>query len=106
MPIIITDSDNICSVHTASRLQINLDIAKEIVEEMVMEVFFTIETQLPNGRTVGQPYWDIEPLRLTCKGNPTLTEAMRVIQEAIGMQRYLQLTTPKPIEEFKEPFIS
>jgi len=97
MPIIITDSDNISTINTASRLQINLEVANEIVEDMEIEVFFTVETQLSNGRPIGQPYWDSEPLKLNCRGNPKLTEAMRVIQEAIGYYRYLQLTTPKEV---------
>ena|SRR4028118_154280 len=95
MPIVITDSDNISNIHTASRLQINLETASEIVEDMIMEVYFTIESKLPNNRVIGQPYWDSEPLRISCKENPKLTEAMKTIQEAIGYYRYLQLTTPK-----------
>lgn len=95
MPIRTTDSDNISTVHTAERLQINLLTAKENVEEMYIEVFFLIETQLPNGKTIGFPYWDSTPLILNCKGNAELTQAMITIQNAIGFNRYLQLTTPK-----------
>jgi hypothetical protein len=36
MPIIITDSDNISTIHTAERLQINLLTAKENAEEMIV----------------------------------------------------------------------
>lgn len=99
MPIKITDSDNISTIHTSERLQINLAPAKEDVEGMVLEVFFNVETKLPNGKTVGVPYWDSEPLLINCKGNKELTEAMRIIQGAIGYYRYQQLTTPKTIPE-------
>jgi hypothetical protein len=99
MPIIITDSDNISTLHFAERLQSNLSLANEVVEDMVLEIYFTTETHLPNGKLVGQVYWDNEPLRITCKGNPELTEAMKVIQQAIGYYRYLQLTTPKEQDE-------
>jgi hypothetical protein len=95
MPIIIKDSDNISTTHTAERLQINLLTAKEDVEEMYIEVFFIIETQLPNGKTIGFPYWDSKPLILNCKGNEELTQAMTIIQNNIGLSRYLELTTPK-----------
>lgn len=97
MPITIKDSDNISTIHIAERLQINLLTAKENVEEMDIEVFFTIETQLPNGKTIGFPYWDSKPLIINCKGNEELTNAMTVIQNAIGLNRYKELTTPKPI---------
>lgn len=105
MPIILTDLDNISTIHTAERLQINLLTAKENVEEMYIEVFFIIETQLPNGKTIGFPYWDNQPLILNCKNNPELTQAMTVIQNAIGVNRYLQLTTPPTIPEPIEPLI-
>ena len=36
MPIIVTDSDNTSTIHTAERLQINLSTAKENVEEMIV----------------------------------------------------------------------
>jgi len=35
MPIILTDSDKISTIHTAERLQINLLPAKENVEKMI-----------------------------------------------------------------------
>lgn len=103
MPIILTDSDNVSTIHTAERLQINLLPAKENVEEMYIEVFFIIETQLApkvgetNGKTIGFPYWDNKPLIINCKGNEELTNAMTVIQNAIGINRYIQLTTPPSI---------
>lgn len=100
MPIIITDSDNVSTVHTAERLQINLLSANENVEEMYLEIFFIIETKLPSGKTIGFPHWDTDqPLIINCKGNAELTQAMTTIQNAIGLNRYLQLTTPKPIVE-------
>ena len=95
MPVIITDSDNISTIHTAERLQINLLVANENVEEMYLEIFFIIETQLSNGKTIGFPHWDSKPLILNCKGNVELTQAMTVIQNNIGLNRYLELTTPK-----------
>lgn len=94
MPIIITDSDSISTIHTAERLQINLLSAKENVEEMFIEVFFIVETQLANGKTIGFPYWDNKPLILNCKNDEELTQAMLVIQNKIGVSRYLELTTP------------
>lgn len=105
MPIITTDSDNISTIHTTERLQINLLTAKENVEEMYIEVFFIIETQLPNGKTIGFPYWDNKPLILNCKNDPELTQAMLVIQNAIGVNRYVQLTTTPTIPEPIEPLI-
>lgn len=36
MPIITTDLDNILTINTAERLQINLLTAKENVEEMII----------------------------------------------------------------------
>jgi len=95
MPIKITDSDNITSVHTAERLQINLLSAGEDVEKMFIEVFFIIETQLPSGKTIGFHHWDHKPLIINCKGNKELTQAMTVIQNAIGLNRYIELTTSK-----------
>lgn len=97
MPIILTDSDNISTVHTAERLQINLLTANENVEEMIMEVYFLIETKLANGKVIGFPHWDSEPLKISCKNNPELTNAMLVIQNAIGVNRYLQITAPPPL---------
>lgn len=106
MPIILTDLDKISTVHTAERLQINLLTANENVEEMFIEVFFVIETKLPNGKAIGFPHWDTDqPLIINCKGNEELTQAMTVIQNAIGLNRYLQLTTPKTIDEPKDPII-
>lgn len=99
MPIIITDSDNISTVHTAERLQINLAPANENVEEMTIEVFFNIETKLASGKIIGVPYWDSEHLLISCKGNEQLTEAMKIIQGAIGYYRYQQLVTPKNSSE-------
>ena len=103
MPIKITDLDGISTLHTAERLQINLLTAKENVEEMYLEVFFIIETQLSNGKTIGFPHWDTNPLILNCKGNAELTQAMTVIQNNIGLKRYLELTTPKPVVTSSTP---
>ena len=101
MPIKTTDSDNISTLHTAERLQINLLTAKEDVNEMYIEVFFIIETQLPSGKTIGFPYWDNQPLIINCKGNEELTKAMTVIQNTIGLYRYLELTNPKTTKEIE-----
>lgn len=95
MPIILIDNDNVSTIHTAERLQINLLTAKENVEEMYIEVFFIIETQLASGKTIGFPHWDTKPLILNCKGDEELTQAMIVIQNRIGLNRYLELTTAK-----------
>lgn len=106
MPIIITDSDNVSTIHTAERLQINLLPAKENVEEMYIEVFFIIETQLSNEKNIGFPHWDNKPLIINCRGDEELTQAMLVIQNRIGLHRYIELTTPNTIEEPSEPPIS
>lgn len=96
MPIKITDSDNISSIHSAERLEINLAVAAETVENMTLKVYFNVETQLASGKSVGQLYWDSVPLELDCKNDPELTEAMRVIQRKIGQRRYQQMTAPVP----------
>ena len=103
MPIKITDLEGVSSIHTAERLQINLLVANENVEEMYLEIFFIIETQLANGKTIGFPHWDNKPLILNCKGNAELTQAMTVIQNNIGLNRYLELTTPKPVVTYSTP---
>lgn len=95
MPITITDDDGIQTVHISERLEIQLLAAEEIVEKMKIRVWFNIETRLPNGKLLGQPYWDSQnPLELSCENNPELEAAMKVIQQAIGYYRYLQLTAP------------
>ena len=100
MPVIVTDSDGISSIHTAERLEINLltadEISDKIVTDMVLQIYFNVITKLPNGKEVGQKYWDEKPLRLDCKNNPQVAEAMRVIQQAIGQARYAQMTAPVP----------
>lgn len=81
MPVTFEDSDGILTVHTAVRLESELIEAKEIVEDMILRIFFRVETRLPGGKLVGQAYDDwTRPLILNCKGNPELAEAMRVIQ--------------------------
>lgn len=93
MPIKITDSDKISSVHRAVRLQSELGEAGEDVASMVLQIFFEIENQLSSGKIIGQPYWDLaNPLLLTCKDDPELAEAMQVIQQKIGEGRYKQIT--------------
>lgn len=97
MPINITDPQtNITKSHYSERLQINLLTANEVVEDMEIVVYFNIHTLLGDVE-VAPKYWDGQnPLILNCKGNPELTEAMKVIQNAIGVNRYLQLTSPEP----------
>ena len=97
MPINITDPQtNITKSHYSERLEINLIVANEKVEDMEIVVYFNIHTLLGDVE-VAPKYWDGQkPLILTCKGNPELTEAMKIIQNAIGVNRYLQITTPEP----------
>ena len=94
MPVIVIDSDGISSIHTAERLEINLKGTDEVVELMEIKAYFDVKTELPSGEEVGREYWDSVPLKLTCENNPQLTEAMRVIQQAIGQARYAQMTAP------------
>ena len=96
MPVKITDSNGISSIHTAERLEINLKGANEIVQLMEIKAYFDIKTELPSGEEVGREYWDSVPLKFTCENNLQLAEAMRVIQQAIGQARYAQMTTPVP----------
>lgn len=56
MLIKIIDTDGISTVHSAERLEINLVAAAEIVEDMTLKVYFNVETQLANGKSIGQPY--------------------------------------------------
>lgn len=100
MPIIVKDSDNVQYIHTAERLEINLVVANEIVEDMKLKVYFNVETKLGD-KTIAPTFWDSTPLELTCKDNPELAEAMRVIQQAIGQGRYQQITTAPAPEAVK-----
>ena len=96
MPVIITDSNNISTIHTAERLEINLKGANEVVQLMEIKAYFDVKTELPSGEEVGREYWDSVPLKLTCENDPELAEAMRVIQQKIGQKRYQQMTAPVP----------
>ena len=96
MPVKITNSDGISSIHTAERLEINLKSANEIVQLMEIKAYFDVKTELPSGEEVGREYWDSVPLKLTCENDPELAEAMRVIQRKIGQERYQQMTAPVP----------
>jgi hypothetical protein len=91
MPVTITDSDNILTTHTPERIQANLINSKGVIEDILLEVYFMVDTKLANGKSLGQPYWDGEPLRLNCRGNPKLIEAMKLIQEAINGERNKQI---------------
>ena len=96
MPVIITDSNNISTIHTAERVEINLKGANEVVQLMEIKAFFDVKTELPSGEEVGREYWDSVPLKLTCENDPEFAEAMRVIQRKIGQRRYQQMTAPVP----------
>lgn len=94
MSINITNSNGITKSHTAARLQIELLAANEDVKQMRPEIYFAVDTLL-NGEKVAETQWDgANPLILNCEGNPRLEEALKVIQEEIGLQRYAQLTAP------------
>lgn len=95
MPVTHTDSDNVSTVHTAERLEIKF--TSENVEDFEINVYFNVSTQLPSGKLVVPNYWDSEPLKLTCKDNPELAQAMAIIQQAIGQGRYMQITAPTSI---------
>lgn len=93
MIIFPSDPDGIFTVHKPERLQAIL-LGKNL-EEIILEVFFEIETQIPNRKTVGQPYLDrATPLYLSCKNNPALAQAMQTIQAAIAAERYKQIMSP------------
>ena len=96
MPVIVTDSDGISSIHTAERLEINLKGTDEVVELMEIKAYFDVKTELPNGEEVGREYWDSVPLKLTCENDPEFAEAMRVIQQKVGQGRYQQMTASTP----------
>jgi hypothetical protein len=103
MPVTVKDSDSISTIHRAVRLQSELSEAGENVESMTLQIFFEIENQLPSGKIIGQPYWDLgNPLLLICKDDPELAEAMQIIQRKIGEGRYKQITAspeiPEPVE--------
>jgi hypothetical protein len=84
MPVIITESENISTIHRAVRLQSELGAAEEDVNRMALLIYFQVESQLLNGKTVGKPYWDLEnPLLLTCENDLELAEAMKVIQKKL-----------------------
>lgn len=100
MPINITDpKTNITKSHVTERLEINLLHANEVVEDMQMVIYFNVHTLLGDIE-VAPVYWDSQkPLVLSCRGNPELTEAMKIIQNAIGVNRYLQLTATESVLE-------
>ena len=96
MPVKITNSDGISTIHTAERLEINLKGVNEVVQLMEITAYFDVKTELPSGEEVGREYWDSVPLKFTCKNDPELAEAMQVIQRKIGQGRYQQMTAPVP----------
>ncbi len=101
MPITITDSDGIQEVHIPERLEINL--LSEDVNKMKIRIWFNVETRLPNGKSIGQLYWDSQRiLELSCENDSDLEAAMAVIQRKIGEAKYKQLTElpkiPEPVE--------
>lgn len=96
MPVNIKDTKtNITKSHKSERLQIDLASANEIVEDMQIIIFFDVYTLLGDVE-VAPKYWDIQnPLVLNCRGNTELTEAMKIIQKHIGIERHKQLTKEK-----------
>lgn len=98
MGIPITDENGITNLHVADKLEIDLAPAKEQVKSMKVKIYFKIFTVLPNGKIIGEPYFDhAKPLEFTCENNPDLESAMLLIQQTIGRKRYEQLTTPVEI---------
>ena len=102
MSISIKDSDNVTSIHIPDRLEVSLLEADGDVEKLELKIYFQVKTILPSGKAVGEPYLDTaNPLRINCKGNIELTQAMMVIQKSIGEGRYKQMTAP-PAPEFSQ----
>lgn len=104
MSINITDSDGVTSIQIPDRLEADLLKADGNVEDIEITIYFKVKTILPSGKVVGEPYLDTAtPLTLNCKENPELAEAMRLIQQAIGLGRYQQMTAPipKPVENLE-----
>lgn len=96
MPVNIKDTKtNITKSYKAERLQIDLAAANEVVEDMQILVYFDVYTLLGDVE-VAPKYWDNQtPLVMNCRNNPELTEAMKIIQKHIGLERYKQLTKEK-----------
>lgn len=100
MNISIQDSDGVMSIHIPDRLEADLTKGDGVVENMKLVIYFKIKTILPSGKVVGEPYLDFgNPLLLNCKGNPELTQAMLVIQQAIGKGRNEQVLAQTQIPE-------
>ena len=103
MPITLTDSDGIQEVHISERLEIDLLSAEEDIKKMTMRIWFNVETRLPSGKPIGQPYWDSQRvLELSCENDPELEAAMTIIQTRIGQKRYEQITAPPEISKLVE----
>ncbi|MDP8935624.1 MAG: hypothetical protein M3N42_16165 [Cyanobacteriota bacterium] len=103
MAIPIKDLDDVTTVHIPDRIEVDLTQAEGDVESLELKIHFKIKTILPSGKVVGEPYLDTaKPLLLNCRGNAELTAAMKVIQQAIGVGRYQQITAPPP-EPILEP---
>lgn len=96
MPVNIKDTrTNITKSYKSERLEIDLASANEVVEDMQIVVYFNVQTFLGDIE-VAPKYWDGQlPLVMNCKGNPELTEAMKIIQKHIGLERQKQLTEKK-----------
>lgn len=92
MPINIKDTKtNVTKSYKSERLQIDLASANEVVEDMQIVVYFDTYT-LVGDVEVAPKHWDNQPLIFNCRGNPELTEAMKIIQKHIGLERHKQLT--------------
>ena len=94
MPVRINKDGGITEDHTAKRVQIELE--SEDVESFNLEIYFSVDPQL-NGASVAPAYLDTShPLKITCKNNQRLRDALLVIQDEIGIARYAQATAPEP----------
>jgi len=96
MPVNIKDTKtSITKSYKSERLQIDLTSANEVVEDMQILIYFDVYTLLGDVE-VAPKYWEGQnPLVLSCKGNTELTEAMKIIQKHIGLEKYKQLTKEK-----------
>ncbi|MEG4484861.1 hypothetical protein [Microcoleus sp. D2_18a_B4] len=94
MSVLIKDTDDVTTEHIPDRLEVNLIQAAGNIQDLELKIYFKVKTTLPSGKVVGEPYLDqTNPLLLNCQGDEKLTQAMLIIQRAIGQGRYTQITT-------------
>ena len=99
MPINIQKPNGTMRRDVAERFQIlNLLESHEDVKKMRMEVYFVTSIFL-NDEKLSEA-WNPEVLTFDCEDDPELEAAMVILQNRIGVKRYLELTTPK--EEVNE----